>query len=215
MIHSIDIKTPGAYTVSVKCEYGTATADVTVGVELADITVLGATKEYFQGGELNLSNITIIATYHDGSTKEFAYADIAKQVAASGFSADEIGEDKEYTVTYTENGISAETKVVYSVYPAFDKDTTKFAFIHATETIKVGEAFNYKDYGNFVVNGVDVTGEADFHVECDYDEKDDFKGVAGIYKVVVSYKGLKAEMLLKVANDIVDGDGDNVTDKEA
>lgn len=213
--HSIDIKTPGAYTVSVVCDYGIATADVTVGVELASITVLGATTEYFQGGELNLSNITIIATYHDGSTKEFAYADIADKLTASGFSADEVGEDKEYTVTYAENGISAETKVVYTVYPAFDESKTDFDFFLPTVTIKVGEAFDYKINGNFVVNGADVTGEADFLVECGYDAADDFKCMAGIYKVVVSYKGLKAEMQLKVVNDIVDGDGDNVTDKEA
>lgn len=216
LTHNIDIKNQGTYSATVITDvYGETEVDITVGIQLSEIAVNGATNKYFQGGELSLSNITITATYHDGSTKDFAYSEIKAFVVAEGFTTENVGENLTYTVTYTENEVSVSTTVEYSVYPAFDEETTEFRFNIPSKEITVGEAFDYKLYGTFKVNGVDVTGEEDFIVDCRYDTSNIMTSLAGNYTVKVSYQGLTAEMTLRVVNEIVDGDGDNVTDKAA
>lgn len=216
LTHNIDIKNQGTYSATVIAGvYGETEVDITAGVELSAIAVNGATNKYFQGGELSLGNITITATYHDGSTKDFAYSEVEAFVEAEGFTTENVGENLTYTVIYTENEVSVSTTVEYSVYPEFDEETTTFKFTIPSEEITVGEEFDYKLYGTFKVNGVDVTGEDDFIVDCRYDASDIMTSLAGNYTVKVSYQGLTAEMTLRVVNEIVDGDGDNVTDKAA
>ncbi len=211
--HDIDIKTPDTYAISVAtANYGIATTEITVGPELAAIELVSSTTVYFQNGTLSLGTIVIKAIYHDGTEKEFAYNQIADALTADGFDSSEIGTDKVYTLTYTENGASASVEATYSVYEKYDEETTDFRFIVTSQTIAIGDAFDIHQYGRFVVNGADVTEDADFVLDCKYDADEP---LAGIYTITASYRGLTSQMQLKVVIEIENGSGDNVTDKTA
>lgn len=213
LTHSINIKAMDVYTINVATPlYGTATAEITVGRELASIEVIDGTTSYFQGGEINLGNLVIRATYHDGFKADYKYIDISDKLTADGFDTSVVGNDNKHTVTYTENEISASTELAYVVYESYDPETTEFKFTVATTTIKIGDVYDFTKYGSFVVNGIDITGEDDFVLDCSYDAENPR---AGFYKVTVSYRGLTAEMQLKVVITITDGGGDNVTEKAA
>lgn len=211
LTHNIDIKTMATYTANVQTPlYGTATVDITVGRELASIEVIGGTTSYFQGGEINLGNLVLKATYHDGFEVEIEYADVSEQITADGFNTSEVGSGFKHTVTYTENEVTASTELTYTVYESYDPETTQFGFTTTTATIEIGDAYNAENYGTFIVNGVNVVADADYVLDCSYNAENPR---AGYYRVVVSYRGLTSEMLLKVVIEITDGSGDNVTDK--
>ena len=216
--HNVDISNSGKnkYTVTATtANYGAASIKVTVGRSVQSIEILESTDTYFAGCNINLETLKIKVTYHDGYTATLLYKNIKnktdRELSYEGFSSAAVGSGFTYTLTYTENGISASAQQTYDVIPAYNEETTDFAFNVDYLEITVGDSFVFTSYGTFVVNGENVVNTEGFVYSCGYNNSNPKQGV---YNVVVSYKGITATMQLKVLSATSSGGGSNVTDKD-
>lgn len=115
--------------------------------QVESIEVTGFTKEYKAGSTLDLSNLSIKVIYNNGTDKTIKHnSDGVVCTPAHGEKLAE-GENKQFQVSYTENGVTKYYKDTYTVTASSDITSATLAYSSdGKKQYYVGETFNCSGY---------------------------------------------------------------------